>query len=104
MTDLSSLKIERRKPKNSTMYKKKFIVATFIVLFIIIIIALGFLLWTVVFSNKIEVKVATAFKRTQAETNAVLTASGYIVAQRKASVASKATGRLIYLGVVKIKP
>ena len=58
MTDLSSLKIERRKPKNSTMYKKKFIVATFIVLFIIIIIALGFLLWTVVFSNKIEVKVA----------------------------------------------
>jgi RND family efflux transporter MFP subunit len=29
----------------------------------------------------------------------VLTASGYVVAQQKASLASKATGRLVYLGV-----
>jgi len=100
-TDLSSLKIERNEYKNSTGNNKKFIVPTFIFLFIVIIIALGFLLWPVVFSNKVEVELATAFKRTQAETNAVLTASGYIVAQRKASVASKATGRLIYLGVVE---
>jgi HlyD family secretion protein len=32
---------------------------------------------------------------------AVLVASGYVVAQRKAAVASKGTGRLIYLGVVE---
>ncbi len=31
----------------------------------------------------------------------VLIASGYVVAQRKASVASKGTGRLVYLGVVE---
>jgi RND family efflux transporter MFP subunit len=31
----------------------------------------------------------------------VLTASGYVVAQRKAAVASKGTGRLVYLGVVE---
>ena len=32
---------------------------------------------------------------------AVMIASGYVVAQRKAAVASKATGRLVYLGVVE---
>jgi HlyD family secretion protein len=32
---------------------------------------------------------------------AVLIASGYVVAQRKAAVASKGTGRLVYLGVVE---
>src|SRR5437870_13702740 len=32
---------------------------------------------------------------------AVLVASGYVVAQRKAAVASKGTGRLVYLGVVE---
>src|SRR2546430_2258321 len=31
----------------------------------------------------------------------VLVASGYVVAQRKAAVASKGTGRLVYLGVVE---
>jgi len=35
------------------------------------------------------------------QSNAVLTASGYVVAQRKAAVASKGTGRLVYLGVVE---
>src|SRR5881392_3313604 len=32
---------------------------------------------------------------------AVLIASGYVVAQRKAAVASKGTGRLVYLGVAE---
>src|SRR5216117_1847279 len=32
---------------------------------------------------------------------AVMIASGYVVAQRKAAVASKGTGRLVYLGVVE---
>ncbi len=33
-----------------------------------------------------------------AQASALLTASGYVVAQRKAAIASKATGRLVYLG------
>ncbi len=33
--------------------------------------------------------------------SAMLVASGYVVAQRKAAVASKGTGRLVYLGVVE---
>jgi RND family efflux transporter MFP subunit len=35
------------------------------------------------------------------QTSALLTASGYVVAQRQASVSSKGTGILIYLGVVE---
>ncbi len=36
-----------------------------------------------------------------AQANVVVIASGYVVAQRKAAVASKGTGRLVYLGVVE---
>src|SRR2546426_1317635 len=36
-----------------------------------------------------------------ARSGAILVASGYVVAQRKAAVASKGTGRLVYLGVVE---
>lgn len=35
------------------------------------------------------------------QANVVVIASGYVVAQRKAAVASKGTGRLVYLGVVE---
>ncbi|MBI1806452.1 MAG: efflux RND transporter periplasmic adaptor subunit [Ignavibacteria bacterium] len=44
----------------------------------------------------VEVTTVTMMSPTQA--NALLTASGYVVAQRKASIASKATGRIMYLG------
>ncbi len=46
-----------------------------------------------------QVKTAAVTVRAPSTTEAVLTASGYVVAQRKAAVASKATGRLVYLGV-----
>jgi len=42
---------------------------------------------------------ATATMTSPSASNAVLTASGYVVAQVKAAVASKGTGRLVYLGV-----
>ena len=43
----------------------------------------------------IEVQLATATMTSPAQANAVLTASGYVVARRKAAVASKGTGTLI---------
>ncbi len=46
-----------------------------------------------------EVELTTAALTYPAQASAVLTASGYVVAQQKAAVASKATGRLVYLGV-----
>jgi RND family efflux transporter MFP subunit len=46
-----------------------------------------------------EVELATATLTSPSQANTVLTASGYVVAQVKAAVASKGTGRLEYLGV-----
>jgi RND family efflux transporter MFP subunit len=46
-----------------------------------------------------EVEVTTASLTSPSSANAVLTASGYVVAQQKAAIASKATGRLVFLGV-----
>jgi len=46
-----------------------------------------------------EVSVVTVAKLYPAQAYAVLNASGYAVAQRKAAVSSKSTGRLAYLGV-----
>jgi RND family efflux transporter MFP subunit len=45
------------------------------------------------------VQLATASLTSPAQANAVLTASGYVVARRKAAVASKGTGTLVFLGV-----
>jgi RND family efflux transporter MFP subunit len=51
------------------------------------------------FESGIEVQLATASMSSPSQANAVLTASGYVVARRKAAVASKGTGTLVYLGV-----
>ena len=52
-----------------------------------------------VFTPAIEVEVATVSLVYPSQTFTLLNASGYVVAQRKAAVASKATGRLDWLGV-----
>ena len=51
------------------------------------------------FNPGIEVQLATASLSSPSQANAVLTASGYVVARRKAAVASKGTGTLVFLGV-----
>jgi RND family efflux transporter MFP subunit len=43
----------------------------------------------------------TAIMQTPTESEALLTGNGYVVAQRKASIASKAMGRLVFLKVVE---
>lgn len=50
------------------------------------------------FGDEEVVSITTVSFVTPSQATALLTASGYVVAQRKASVASKATGRLVYLG------
>jgi RND family efflux transporter MFP subunit len=45
------------------------------------------------------VRLAAAAFTSPAQAQSVLTASGYVIARRKAAVASKGTGRLVYLGV-----
>jgi RND family efflux transporter MFP subunit len=49
--------------------------------------------------GKTEVQVTSVLTAYPSQQYAQLTASGYVVAQRRAAVASKATGRLLWLGV-----
>ena len=91
-TDLSKLRIERgavRKDKRRWRLIGWAIAA--------ILIVAGVLYWRQTAPIPVEIQtVATAYP-SQAFT--VLNATGYVVAQRKAAVASKATGRLEWLGV-----
>lgn len=65
----------------------------------IAIVAAGFVLLRSALTPAAEVETVSATLTYPAQANAVLTANGYVVAQRKAAVASKGTGRLVYLGV-----
>ena len=48
--------------------------------------------------SAVTVELATVSFVSPSQSNEILTASGYIVAQQKAAVASKATGRIVFLG------
>jgi len=95
--DLNSLKIDRSGKNNSNFWKSKGVIYTTIILILVIALFLAFN----PFSSAIEVKSTTATKISHSEQSAVLTASGYVVAQRKAAVASKGMGRLVALNVVE---
>lgn len=96
--DLSSLKIDRSNKDDRPSNKVKYI--TWAVVLLVLIIA-AVIFYPVIFSEKVEVNLTTAVLQSPAQTSSILTASGYIVAQRKAAIASKGTGRLVYLGVVE---
>ena len=65
----------------------------------IVIVLLALVAWRVALNRSIEVEVATVSLVYPSQTLSLLNASGYVVAQRKAAVSSKATGRLDWLGV-----
>ena len=97
--DLSGLKIDRSEKSHNPDSKRNKIIISLSGI-IIVIVALFFILRST-FTPGIEVKLTTAITQSTSLTNASLTASGYVVAQTKAAVASKGTGRLIWLGVVE---
>ncbi|MBU1100274.1 MAG: efflux RND transporter periplasmic adaptor subunit [Bacteroidetes bacterium] len=99
--DLSSLRIDRSN-KTVNPDRNKGLINTIIT--VIVLVVVGFAIYygyTKLFTADIEVSLTSVTLQTPAQSNAVLTASGYVVAQRKAAVASKATGRLVQLGVVE---
>ena len=96
--DLSSLRIKRYKDEGPPSRAKKYLLPAVITLVILIG---GYFLISALMNPAVEVKMTSAVIQTSAQSNALLTASGYVVAQRKASVASKGTGRLVFLGVVE---
>jgi len=97
--DLSSLRIDRSSPGPQTSRKSRSL-TKFIVWLLAIVVVIGAgLLLKDIFNPAIEVQLATASMTSPSQANAVLTASGYVVARRKAAVASKGTGTLVFLGV-----
>ena len=99
--DLSGLRI-RRETKDTTAGKptgtRKFR-RIFVFVGLLLILVVCYVLFRGMFTSATEVDVTTASLTYPSQESAVLTASGYVVAQRKAAVASKGTGRLEYLGV-----
>ncbi len=96
--DLSALKINRQanyedEPGGNGRIKWLIAVGT--------LAALGITVWFLMPSFKTvkQVNAVSVMVLSPGQSSGVLTASGYIVPQRKASVASKGTGRLVYLGV-----
>lgn len=97
--DLSSLRIDRsssggQSPRKSRRYGK------FLIWIVVIAAAAGgWFFLKGLFDPGVEVQLATASMSSPSQASAVLTASGYVVARRKAAVASKGTGTLVFLGV-----
>jgi len=94
--DISKLRIKKTDAVAEPGKKKKYIILLIILL---ILIATGILYKQGYLTPAIEVRVSKVVNIYPSQTYTLLNASGYVVAQRKAAVASKITGRLVYLGV-----
>jgi len=99
--DLSSLRISRSKDPEPEGPKSRLPVRIGLVLAAAALLFAGYSLVSSLIDPTLEVQLTMASLTSPSQANAVLTASGYVVAQRKAAVASKATGRLEFLGVVE---
>jgi HlyD family secretion protein len=97
--DLASLRIDRSSngPQVSRRFRRFRKIAAWLV--ILAVLTGGAVFLGSLFNPGIEVQLAAASITSPAQANAILTASGYVVARRKAAVASKGTGTLVYLGV-----
>lgn len=98
--DLSSLKIDRSSQGVAGRSKKSRWLRKIALWAVVVgVLAAALPLLKDFLNPPIEVQLVTATLTSPAQANAVLTASGYVVARRKAAVASKGTGTLIFLGV-----
>ena len=95
-SDLSKLKISRDRSVTPSAPRRRGIkrIATFVVL-----AAIAALLAARFLTAPVEIETATVSVAYRSQSFTLLNATGYVVAQRKAAVASKATGRLEWLGV-----
>lgn len=96
--DLSALRINRDSSKPERNFPWKGIIA------LVVVALLGFFGYSWFSSsslNAVEVEMVVASTTSSSAQNAVLTASGYVVAQRKAAVSSKTSGKLVQLAVIE---
>jgi len=94
--DLSKLRIDKESISRRQGKKKRY---SLLLLALLLIFLLVILYFQGVLKPALEVQVTTVQRIYPAQTFTLLNASGYVVAQRKAAVASKLTGRLVFLGV-----
>jgi RND family efflux transporter MFP subunit len=100
LNDLSKLRIDRSRESNSNEESRSS--RKYLFLFggiAVAAVAVFLLFFRGTLASSVEVQTFTVTAISPAQADAVLTASGYVVAQRQAAVASKGTGRLEYLGV-----
>jgi len=98
--DLSVLKID--KSRISRRGKKKYFIFLFLLPALLIIV--GVLYYQGVLTMAVKVDVARVVRLYPSDAYTLLNASGYVVAQRKAAVASKITARLVSLSVEEGSP
>ena len=94
--DISKLKIEKSPATFRSGKRKKLFYWLALLLAILLI---GFLYVEGIFTPAVSVEVASVVQMYPSQTFTLLNASGYVVAQRKASVASKVTGLLVSMTV-----
>ncbi|MCX5846977.1 MAG: efflux RND transporter periplasmic adaptor subunit [Deltaproteobacteria bacterium] len=94
--DLSKLKIDKSLKTSQPVLRTR--IKYFVIAFVLIAIA-GLLYITGIITPAVSVEVVSVSQIYPSQTFTLLNASGYVVAQRKAAVASKITGRLVSLSV-----
>ncbi|HEY5975670.1 MAG TPA: efflux RND transporter periplasmic adaptor subunit [Geobacteraceae bacterium] len=94
--DLSGLKIDKQALQRKPRGRKRWLWWGLVALIAIVVAVLA---GRGVLSPSVSVEVATVSQVYPSQTFTLLNASGYVVAQRKAALAAKATGRLEWLGV-----
>ena len=93
---LNSLRIDKNK-RYDDKPKSKYL-KYYLGLIVVIVIIVSYYFFEEKIKPATQVKTATVYLLTGSNAQAELVASGYVVAQRKAEVASKGTGRLKFLG------
>lgn len=90
---IGKLKIDKSNFQRSTVSKKRWIL--FVVLLLLLVAGIVFSMG----NRSVRIETATVSQVYPTQTFTLLNASGYVVAQRKAAVAAKITGRLEWIGV-----
>jgi RND family efflux transporter MFP subunit len=95
--DLSRLKIDRSAGPTPRSRKAR---AKWLWVLLVVVLAVGFAAWRY-FKAPMAVETVTVTTAFPYQGVTLMNATGYVAAQRKASLASKATGRLVWLGVLE---
>jgi RND family efflux transporter MFP subunit len=94
--DLSKLKIEKTTFSIKPRKRKKIVLAAGVIIGVVVLLVL---FSQGVLSPAVEVEAVSVSMTYPSQTFTILNSSGYVVAQRKAAVASKVTGRIVSLSV-----